>query len=174
MHTSVAVQAPPKGGTLEIRSAVATLQDAIRAAQSARARVYAVGIPDTTFTPMPLIELAAATGGRYYRAPTTAALARIYGVIAAELNRTWQLQFLTAARPGDTVKLTIRADGTSTTASETLSNRVGNGTSSATSPSPFIIAALAIIGTLAIILLWPIARRVRSSRRLHGSAPFWD
>ncbi len=98
----------------------------------------------------------------------------MYAVIAAELNRTWQLQFLTAARPGDTLKLTIRADSTSTTTSETLSKRLGNGTNSTTSPSPFIIAALAIIGTLAIILLWPLARNVRSSRRLHGSAPFYD
>ncbi|HUZ98568.1 MAG TPA: VWA domain-containing protein [Gaiellaceae bacterium] len=155
-------------------TSTATLQQAIRAAQSARARVYTIGIPDTTFTPTPLIELATATGGRYYRAPTTAAFTHIYGMIAAELNKTWQLQFLTAARPGDTLRLTIRADSTSTTASERLSNRLGNGASTNTSPSPFIIAALAIIGTLALILLWPLTRSVRSSRWLRGSAPFWD
>jgi VWFA-related protein len=142
----------------------ATLRQAIRAAQSARARIYTVGIPDRSFTPTPLIELARATGGRYYRAPSAPALVGIYRSIAAELDRTWQLQFLTATRPGDTLKLTVRGGGAFAHASKALPSDLGSATSTG---SPFLVltvALIAVIGGLAAILLTPIVRRMRPAR----------
>jgi tight adherence protein B len=54
-----------------------------------------------------LKELASQTGGTFHTASGTAALKAIYAGIAKELRRTWRLDYLTAARPGD--KLTFKA-----------------------------------------------------------------
>lgn len=92
-------------------SSTATLADAIRAAESARAAVYAVGIDSRGFTPAPLRELAAATGGRFVEATSTSQLTAIYHSISEALTRTWQLRYLTAARPGDALDLAVTVPG---------------------------------------------------------------
>jgi hypothetical protein len=148
----------------------ATLVQAIHAALSARARIYAIGIPDTSFAPAPLVELARATGGRSYRAPSTAALVRIYRLIAADLDRTWQLQFLTADRPGDTLRLAVKAAGASATGSMSLPSSLGNATGTTSSLSRLIVALLAIVGALAIILLASVIRSMRPIRWLRRAS----
>ena len=107
-----------------------TLQEAIHAAQTAHTAIYTVGIPDTTYTPKPLRQLAAATGGRFYPALSTAQLPSIYAAIGAELRRSWLLSYDTAARPGDTLKLQVESAGARATATTTLSPKLatpGNG-----------------------------------------------
>jgi tight adherence protein B len=79
----------------------ATLTGAIKAAKFAKAAVYVVAIESSRFTPAPLKQLAARTGGRYYGAASSGALAAIYAQIAHELNRTWRIEYLTAAQPGE-------------------------------------------------------------------------
>ena len=86
-------------------SSEATLDDAIAAARDAGAAVYPVAIEGPQFSPAPLQRLARATGGRYAGASTSAALSGIYAQIADELRRTWQLTYVTSARPGERVRL---------------------------------------------------------------------
>ncbi|MGI8605666.1 MAG: type II secretion system F family protein, partial [Gaiellaceae bacterium] len=85
----------------------ASLADAIRAAKNADVSVYPIAIESPRFTPAPLKELAETTGGTYYGAASSEALAQIYSSIAEELRRTWQISYVTAARPGD--QLTVEA-----------------------------------------------------------------
>ena len=89
----------------------ASLKDAISAAQQAGAAVYVVAIESAKFTPGPLKELATKTGGTYYGAASSEALAGVYRSIAAELGRTWRLEYATAGRPGETLKLSAHALG---------------------------------------------------------------
>lgn len=110
-----------------------SLADAIRAVRVARVTVYAIGIPNRElvrghwitlghrwYTPGSLQELAAATGGRFYSVPTSADLATIYQAIGAELRRTWELTFATAARPGETLRVTVSDGGYRSTRIEHL------------------------------------------------------
>jgi tight adherence protein B len=86
-------------------SSYSTLQHAIDSAHAAGVAVYSVGIVGPQFTPTALEQIARQTGGFYRSAATTAALSSIYTSIADELRRTWRLEYLTAARPGDTIQL---------------------------------------------------------------------
>jgi tight adherence protein B len=88
----------------------ASLDDAIAAAKDAGAAVYVVAIESSRFTPAPLQELARATGGAYYGAESSSELAGAYRSIAAELGKTWRLTYVTAARPGERVSLTVDGD----------------------------------------------------------------
>jgi tight adherence protein B len=67
--------------------------------------VYTVGIESSQFSPAALKQLAASTGGSYRGAHSTAELSAIYASIARELKRTWRLQYLTPARPGEQLEL---------------------------------------------------------------------
>jgi tight adherence protein B len=89
----------------------ANLQDAIAAADEAGVSVYVVAIESEKFTPEPLRTLAEETGGAYYGAASSAALADVYRSIAEELRRTWQMEYVTAARPGETLELEAAVEG---------------------------------------------------------------
>ncbi len=54
---------------------------------------------------MALTELAPATGGSYFPASSSSAVADAYSAIAEQLKRTWRVTYLSAARPGDDVEL---------------------------------------------------------------------
>jgi len=92
-----------------------SLATAIRAAGEANALVYAIGIEGEGFTAEPLKELASATGGQYYGAASTSELAGVYSSIATALERTWRVQYVTAARPGDSIRLTASIVGEGST-----------------------------------------------------------
>ena len=92
-----------------------SLATAIRAAGEANASVYAIGIEGDGFTADPLMELASATGGQYYGAASTSELAGVYSSIATALKRTWRVQYVTAARPGDHIRLTASIVGEGST-----------------------------------------------------------
>jgi tight adherence protein B len=87
----------------------ASLNEAIAAANDAGAAVYVVAIESPSFNPEPLEQLAAQTGGAYRGTSSSASLTRAYASIAADLRRTWQLEYATAARPGDQVVLRAAA-----------------------------------------------------------------
>jgi tight adherence protein B len=92
-------------------SSLATLQDAISAARSAHAAVYAIGIGGPSFTPYALRRIARETGGSYRRAASTAGLAGTYEALRQELTRTWSLSYLTAAASGSSVRLVANVRG---------------------------------------------------------------
>ena len=96
----------------------ATLARAVAAARAARATVYPIGIESDQFSPGPLHRLAAETGGSYRSVVSTAKLGAMYAQIARELQLTWRIQYVTAARPGDRVRLraTVPGHGTTTSA----------------------------------------------------------
>jgi tight adherence protein B len=92
-------------------SSHSTLDDAIAAARSAGASVYPIAIAGPEYTPAPLQRLAAATGGTFFRASDSAALATVYSKIASRLARTWRVSYLTSSRPGERVQLRVTVPG---------------------------------------------------------------
>jgi tight adherence protein B len=88
-------------------SSDASLAEAIDAARTAKVAVYPIAIESPSFSPAPLKRLAAETGGRYTGAASSGSLSAIYAALAAELRRTWQLSYLTTARPGDRIELAV-------------------------------------------------------------------
>ncbi|MGZ8701143.1 MAG: type II secretion system F family protein [Gaiellaceae bacterium] len=92
-----------------------SLATAIRAAREANALIYAIGIEGEGFTSDPLEELANSTGGQYYGAASTSALAGVYKSVAGALKKTWRIQYVTAARPGDHIRLTASIVGEGST-----------------------------------------------------------
>ncbi len=92
-------------------SSRATFERAVAAARAARAAVYAVGIEGPQFSPDALAGIAARTGGVERGAASSQALPSIYSAIARELRRTWSLDYVTAGRPGDRLKLVVTGDG---------------------------------------------------------------
>jgi tight adherence protein B len=88
-----------------------TLDEAVAAAQRARAAVYAIGIAGKGFTPAPLRVLAQRTGGVYLQASSSRQLDQLYRQINAALAHTWQVRYVTAARPGEQVQITAAVPG---------------------------------------------------------------
>lgn len=86
-------------------SSHATLAQAIAAARAANVAIYPIGIEGQGFDPTALESLARATGGRYYGAASTDALAGVYSSISQELGHTWRVSYVTSARPGDRLRI---------------------------------------------------------------------
>ena len=88
-------------------SSRATLERAVDAARAAQAAIYAVAIEGPQFDPAALKHLAETTGGVERGAASSASLRAIYATIAQEFRRTWQIDYLTAGRPGDKLDLAV-------------------------------------------------------------------
>ena len=88
-------------------SSKASLDEAIAAAHKAGVIVYPISIGGTDATTRPLQELARDTSGAFNSAATSKALSGVYSSIAAELKRTWRIEYVTAARPGDKLHLRV-------------------------------------------------------------------
>jgi tight adherence protein B len=92
-----------------------SLATAIKAAGQANASIYAIGIEGEGFNADALKQLTSATGGQYYGAASTSNLAGVYSSIATALKKTWRIQYVTAARPGDSIRLTASIVGQGST-----------------------------------------------------------
>ncbi len=90
-------------------SSTASLAQAVTAAHAARAAVYAVGISGNDFSPTPLQQLATQTGGAYLQATSSSGLTALYARISRRLAQTWELRYVTAARPGDRLDIVATA-----------------------------------------------------------------
>ncbi len=88
-------------------SSKASLEDALAAARNAGALVYPIAIGGNDATTGPLHRMAGDTGGTFKSAATSASLSAVYASIAAELRRTWRIEYVTAARPGDRIHLRV-------------------------------------------------------------------
>lgn len=125
---------PPQGRVLIVLtdgqdvSSRATLAQAIEAARRAGVGVYPIGIESRGFSRAPLEQLARATGGRYYGAPSAATLTAIYASVAAELGQTWLLSFATAARPGESIVVRASVAGSTSAARALAIPALGAGT----------------------------------------------
>jgi tight adherence protein B len=89
----------------------ASLDEAVQAANAAGVTVYAIGIEGDQFSPDQLKQIVSVTHGQYYGAASAAVLSDVYNSIAEDLRRTWQLQYMTNARPGDQLELTVKFPG---------------------------------------------------------------
>ena len=89
----------------------ASLEEAVQAAQDAGVAVYAIGIEGTQFSPDAVKQIASETNGQYYGAASPEVLAEVYNSIAQDLRRTWQMEYMTNARPGDQLELTVEFPG---------------------------------------------------------------
>ena len=87
-----------------------TLARAIAAAKRAHVIVYSIAAGSRSDR-KPLVELASATGGRLFDAGDSARLGATYRALARELDRTWQISYLSRAHAGDRAALTVRAGG---------------------------------------------------------------
>lgn len=165
----------------DVSSAI-TLEAAVAAARDANVAVYPIGIEGQGFDPGPLRELAQKTGGRYYGAASTGVLAGIYQSIAAQLGHTWRVSYVTAARPGDRVRLDVTVPGSGSVASPLVIAAQPGDVEGAAGPSalipsaaygptgPVLVGVLAgILVVLAVLLLFATRRGswVRSRLAAH-------
>jgi tight adherence protein B len=89
----------------------ASLDNAIKAARDAGAVVHVVAIESPGFTPAPLQKLASETGGSYYETETLDELTAVYRTIAEKLTRTWRLEYVTRALPGEPIGVSVQLPG---------------------------------------------------------------
>jgi hypothetical protein len=144
-----------------------TLQQAIRAARRARVSVYPIAIESTAFSPTPLRLLAARTGGSYHGARSSAELNDIYANLSRELQRTWQLRYLTSARPGDHIRIAATVSGQGSN-SRLAHLAAATPTRNGSAPSGWLIAAFAVIAAMALALTMPPAyTALRTHRRAY-------
>ena len=87
-----------------------SLSAAIAAARRANVVVYSIAA-GASADKTPLRALAAATGGKVFDAADAGSLGSTYRALSQELDRTWQISYLTSARPGDRMLLSVRAAG---------------------------------------------------------------
>ena len=87
-----------------------SLSGAIAAARRANVVVYAIAAGSKA-EKAPLQGLASATGGKVFDAADAGSLGSTYQALSRELDRTWQISYLTTARPGDRLVLSVRAAG---------------------------------------------------------------
>jgi len=136
-------------------SSDASLNSVIAAAREAEVTVYPIAIESPSFRPAPLQRLAEETGGRYQGASGTGALQAIYASLGEELRRTWQVSYVTTARPGE--KLALSSDGATAEARVAGSLDTVDG---ASVPAPllkagpvFVVTFVGICILLAVIFL---------------------
>jgi tight adherence protein B len=141
-------------------SSKATLDAAIKAARSANVAVYPIAIAGPEYTPQPLQQLAVSTGGSFFRASDSGALADVYSRIASQLSRTWQVSYLTAARPGDALKLRVTVPGQGAAARDVQVPAGPGGAAASPGPSRLLpgsfysgVGTLVIAMSMAVIVL---------------------
>jgi tight adherence protein B len=113
-----------------------TLDQAIQAANAAGVAVYTIGIESGQFSPEAVKQIAADTHGQYYAAASPSVLADVYNSIAQDLQRTWQLEYMTNARPGDELDLAVKFPGGDTVSY--TATAPGEAPPAAAKPSPLL------------------------------------
>jgi tight adherence protein B len=131
-------------------SSDASLEQAIAAARAANVTVYPIGIESPSFRPAPLQRLAEKTGGRYAGASGTKDLRAVYAALAKELRHTWQLSYVTSARPAE--MLEVEAAGAS---AKSVIPGVATASAAEASklPEPFFKVGPMVLATLVGFLL---------------------
>jgi von Willebrand factor type A domain len=129
----------------------ASISDAAAAAADANVAVYPVAIENLTYKPGTLDTLARATRGAFFGQLTRAA-PDDYAAIAADIRRTWRIDYTTAARPGDTVTLRIVQAGSPPVITRVTIPRDGT-TRSFLSRNVVVLLALAVVGAIVLALV---------------------
>jgi tight adherence protein B len=136
------------------RGSSSTLAQATTAAQRAHVIVYAIAA-GAGADRAPLASLASATGGRLFNASDTASVGEAYATLSRELERTWQITYMSRARPGDTIHLGLEGAGLERTIRvPSEADRTGLVPASVVE-SPY--AAFGVVALVALLLAWAVA-----------------
>jgi tight adherence protein B len=140
-------------------SSTHSLSDAVKAAQHAHAAIYTIGIAGPDFTSAALRQLASETGGSYRQASSSSQLAQTYTQLRDELARTWQLSYLTSARPGQQISLAATTQHAAARSTITLAGSSGQAAQTANGliPSPAYGSAGTLLIGLAVGALMLLA-----------------
>src|SRR5262249_36098841 len=147
----------------------ASLSEVAHAARRAHARIYTIGLDDSTYNPQTLSELATAGNGDYVRAKTQE-LAPLFAQLGRVLSSQDLLSYRCQLGPGipARVNVNVLGVGTTTASYRTPSGaKSGTGGSSAgttilTSPVTMVVLVLAIAMMIAIFV--PVVLQPRRSR----------
>jgi tight adherence protein B len=88
-------------------SSEVSLDEALATAHETGTLVYPIAIGGGDATTAPLRRMANETGGTFKSAGTSSGLGAVYSSIAGELRRTWRIEYVTAARPGERLHLRV-------------------------------------------------------------------
>jgi tight adherence protein B len=88
-------------------SSQTSLQTALTTAHDTGTLVYPIAVGGDSATVAPLRQMARETGGSFKSAASSSSLHAVYSSIAGELKRTWRVEYVTAARPGDKLHLRV-------------------------------------------------------------------
>lgn len=156
-------------------SSSSSLPQAIEAARREGVLVHAIGLRGSTFSPAGPRRIAAATGGRYTLAASPAALPAVYARLAAELRRTWRVEYVTAAAPGRRVPVSVTVPRRGT-ARGSIALPGANAAAAATPwyargllGDVVLAAVVAVLALLAAKLAASYRRTQRLRRRLLGA-----
>ena len=125
----------------------ASLDQAIASAQHASVVVYAIAAGGRA-DKQTLANLAGRTGGRLLDADNISQLGAIYAALGRELDRTWQISYLTDSRPGDAITLRLQS-GAESAVSRVL---VPGGKSDASGPLPSALSRAGLTGAVMVLL----------------------
>jgi tight adherence protein B len=142
-----------------------SLSQATAAARRANVIVYAIAT-GVGADRHPLVELASATGGRLFDAADASSLNATYRTLSRELERTWQLSYLSQAQPGDRVTLSVRAAGAVSTTQLRIPEQGSNG-APAFIPSSIVNSPMtaAVVVVLVALLLAGVGASGNRRRR---------
>jgi tight adherence protein B len=134
-----------------------SLDSAIASVKKQGALVYPIGVGASADTARPLQQMAQQTGGDYHSAATSGSLQGVYASIGAELKRTWQLQYVTSARPGDNLDLRveINPEGAASATVRVPGNLAAAPSGGGGLPSPFYspLGGLVVVLIVAFLVL---------------------
>jgi tight adherence protein B len=145
----------------------ASLSRAVTVAQRAGVVVYPIAAGRRADR-QTLALLGDETGGRLFDANDVSQLDAIYRALGRELDRTWQISYLTTARPGDAVTFRIQAGGAAAVAQV----RVPGRSDADSGPLPASLARAGATGALFVIFAaallaaagWAVLRARRKSQ----------
>ena len=92
-----------------------TLEQVVESAKNAHVRVFTVGLRSKTFRPVPLQQMATATGGSFSRADSPADLQTIYDQLGLQLAHEYILTYKSISKPGSHVEVHVSVDGVGAT-----------------------------------------------------------
>jgi tight adherence protein B len=146
------------------------LREAIAGAKRSDVLVYPIGVGASTATRVPLAQMAQSTGGAYHGAATSSNLKSVYSSIAAELRRTWRIQYVTAGRPGETLHLRVSLDPEgAVTTNVTVPGSLAPAGSGSSLPSPFYSP----LGGLVVVLIVAFLALIAAGFLLAGTKSSW-
>jgi tight adherence protein B len=135
-------------------SSKTSLEDALADARKTGAIVYPISIGGSAKTKQPLQQMASETGGASKSAATSSTLTAVYSSLAAELKRTWRIEYVTAARPGEKLHLRVALDPEGAASSDlTIPGEFAEPSSGGGLPSPLYTPLGGLVLTMLVAFL---------------------